>query len=247
MSGKYLFITLLCTLSLSLSACVSTEEPIAEQPTVTEEPTAAPTQAPPTATPIPEPTSTPIPPTAKPEAAESGEEDVAEIITDTIAAEEVIPESVVGELTFPSQGNDHIAFGSRSPIEYNTTPPSSGPHYSNIIQWDIYDKPIPYELLVHNLEDGGVIVYYQCEEPCPELVQQLSDAITPYLEYGWHVVVAPNEPYESSEGSQFGHLDIGAKIAVVAWQKVLKLDEFDSDAILLFLEAYEGIDHHKRG
>jgi len=49
-----------------------------------------------------------------------------------------------------------------------------------------------------------------------------------------------------SENGELRHFDMGAKIAVVAWQKVLKLDEFDSDRILLFLEAYEGIDHHKR-
>jgi len=200
---RHWVVILLCTLSITLAACGETAEPTALSPTAATEPTAIP------------PTETPISPTSEPETEAVEEVTETEIITETEAitetVEEAAPVSVVGELTFPSLGNEHIPFGSRSPIEYNTVPPSSGPHYSNIIQWDIYDKPIPYELLVHNLEDGGVTIYYQCEEPCPELVQQLSEAITPYLDYNWHVVVSPNEP--DGEG-QFWHVDMGAKEAI---------------------------------
>src|SRR5688572_8780772 len=38
---------------------------------------------------------------------------------------------VVGETTFPTQGNLHIPLGSTSSTAYNSTPPTTGPHYEN--------------------------------------------------------------------------------------------------------------------
>lgn len=151
---------------------------------------------------------------------------------------------IAGEDSFPTQGNSHIEYGTLSPVAYNSMPPSSGPHYGNLAAWNIYDEPIRYEQLIHNLEDGGVIVYYQCEEECPELVDQLTETVEPFLRVSRHVVMAPNDPTWTVSGSQPLHQDMGASIAVVAWQRVLKLDEYDHDTIRTFIEKYEGIDHH---
>ena len=154
---------------------------------------------------------------------------------------------VAGEDIFSSQGNSHIDFGTQAPIEYNSTPPSSGPHYGNLAAWQVYDEPVRYELLIHNLEDAGVILYYQCEEACPELVDQLTELAQPFIDAGRHVVVVPNDPTWSPGGAQPLHRDMGAKIAAVAWTRVIKLDEFDRDTLRVFIERYEGIDHHARG
>lgn len=154
---------------------------------------------------------------------------------------------VVGEEVLSSQGNNHITFGSPSPIEYNSTPPTSGPHYDNLVAWGIYDEPQRYEHLVHNLEDGGVIVYYQCVDGCPEVVDELKEIVRPYIDRGDHVVLAPNNPEWSVNGSNPLHNDMGALIAITAWQHILKLDEIDSGKIRTFIERYEGIDHHVAG
>lgn len=154
---------------------------------------------------------------------------------------------MAGEEVFESQGNNHIDFGARSPIEYNSSPPSSGPHYGNLAAWQIYEDPIRYEQLNHNLEDGGVVVYYQCPDGCPELFDQLSASVQPYIDAGRHVILAPNDPTWSPSGGQPLHQDMGAPIALAAWGRVLKLDEYDADAIRAFIERYEGIDHHVRG
>ncbi|MEM7530686.1 MAG: DUF3105 domain-containing protein [Chloroflexota bacterium] len=160
---------------------------------------------------------------------------------------------VTGEESFASQGNSHIDFGSASPIEYNSTPPTSGPHYSGIAAWRVYnpyrevepDEPVRYEQLVHNLEDGGVVIYYQCEEACPELVAQLEEVASPYIRAGRHVAVAPNDPNWTRNNSQPLHKDMNALIAATAWQKLLTLDEFDADMLRTFIDRYEGIDHHR--
>ena len=151
-----------------------------------------------------------------------------------------------GEEAWPTQGNTHIQQGSASPIEYNTVPPTSGPHYPGLAPWDIYDEPVRYEQVVHNMEDGGVIVYFQCEDTCPELTEQLADVVRPYIDNGRHVLMMPNDPKWTEFGSQSAHKDMGARIALTAWQRLDKFDEFDAGRIRAFIERYEGIDHHVR-
>jgi hypothetical protein len=153
---------------------------------------------------------------------------------------------VAGEEAFSSQGNIHIDFGSVSPIAYNSTPPTSGPHYSNLVAWGVHDEPIQYEHLIHNLEDGGVVVYYQCPDECPEIVSQLRDLLNPYIDAGRHVVLVPNDPEWTVGGSQPLHQEMAAVIALTAWQKLLNLEEVDGEAIRSFIDRYEGVDHHPR-
>ena len=162
------------------------------------------------------------------------------VITDVMA----LYPSVVGEQTYALQGNMHIANGQTSPVPYNSVPPTSGPHFPNIVAWQVYTEPFRYEQLVHNLEDSGVILYYQCESACPELVEQLQAIAQPYMDAGRHVVVAPNDPTLTLGDGSKPHADMGAPIALVAWRKMLKLEQVDAQKIGQFIEAFEGIDHH---
>jgi hypothetical protein len=151
---------------------------------------------------------------------------------------------VVGETTFPTQGNLHIPLGTTAQLTYNSTPPSSGPHYENLAAWGVQSQNVRYEHLIHNLEDGGVVVYYQCDDGCPELVAELETALQPYLSDGSHVALARNDPSWTENGTPM-HKDMGARIALVAWRKLLLMDEVNADTIRTFVEKYEGIDHHR--
>jgi hypothetical protein len=152
---------------------------------------------------------------------------------------------VVGETTYPTQGNLHIPLGSTSAVVYNSTPPTSGPHYENLAAWGIQSENARYEHLIHNLEDRGVVVYYQCEDDCPELVAELEAIVEPYLAEGRHVVLTRNDPTWTVGTSQPLHKDMGAPIALAAWRKLLLMDEVNADTIRTFIERYEGIDHHR--
>lgn len=154
---------------------------------------------------------------------------------------------VAGETVLASQGNVHIDFGGTSPVPYNSIPPTSGPHYGNLVGWGVYEEPQRYEHLVHNLEDGGVVVYYQCPDGCPEIVQELKEIVQPFIDQGQHVVLAPNDPTWSINGGAPLQQDMGARIAITAWQRILKLDEVDSGKIRAFIQKYQGIDHHVAG
>src|SRR5438046_6287841 len=72
----------------------------------------------------------------------------------------------------PDQGNLHIPTADSPHEPYNSDPPTSGPHLPYIAPWGVHTRPIPNELQVHNLEDGGVVVQYNCT--CPEVVDKLA-------------------------------------------------------------------------
>ena len=45
-------------------------------------------------------------------------------------------------------------------FEYNTFPPSQGPHHPQTLGFDLYPQPVVQLNLVHNLEHGGLAVQY---------------------------------------------------------------------------------------
>ncbi len=128
-----------------------------------------------------------------------------------------------------TQGNTHIPTEATPHVAYNTDPPSSGPHLPYIAPWGIHTSPIPKELQVHNLEDGGVVVQYNCE--CPELVAKLRAIVQ---RYDKQVILAPYPGMKST-------------IALTAWGRIDQFDAFDEKRIAQFIDAYRGIDHHPRG
>jgi hypothetical protein len=81
---------------------------------------------------------------------------------------------------------------------------------------------------VHNLEDGGVILHYRCDQPCPDTVAILDRFVAQYPK---QVIVTP-EPRLST------------RFALTAWERLASFDRFDDDFVRRFVEAYRGRDHH---
>ncbi len=118
--------------------------------------------------------------------------------------------------------------GTNAAPAYNSVPPTSGPHLPQIARWGVHSEAIPDEMQVHNLEDGGVMVQYNglvTDETISRLEQVVRD-------YGKHVTLAP-------------YPDMDSPIALTAWGRIDKLDTFDRDRILRFIDTYEGTDHHR--
>lgn len=148
------------------------------------------------------------------------------------------------EQVLSSLGNTHIEDSSVAPIQYNSTPPTSGPHYGGMAPVGVSSTPMRYEQILHNLEDGGVALYYQCEDGCPELVRQLEEVVTAYARAGRNVLFSPNDPTWTDTGAQPLHKDMNSRIALTAWQRIDTFNDFDEARIRRFIERYEGIDHH---
>ena len=130
-----------------------------------------------------------------------------------------------------NMGNAHITETQIGSTIYNSTPPTSGPHLGNLASWGVHSQPIPNEQQIHNLEDGGVVIQYNCPDGCEDLVAQLSAIVKKYEE---QVVLAPYPGMDS-------------RIALTAWTRIDKFDDFDAQRIERFIKAYRGIDHHVSG
>jgi len=86
----------------------------------------------------------------------------------------------------PAMGAQHVEKLAEG-FEYNTFPPTTGPHYPIPATWDVYTEPVEQFRLVHNLEHGGVVVQYG--EDVPEsAVAEIRDW---YLEDPNGIIVAP--------------------------------------------------------
>jgi hypothetical protein len=134
--------------------------------------------------------------------------------------------------TFPARAAGvHIGDPDAKPKEWNSFPPTSGPHHGQWVIWGQYDEPVPLASAVHNLEHGGVVVYYGRgvgDEQVSELVSFYRDDPTAML-------LAPLP-------------ELGNKIALTAWytpdpnetgQGILgECTRFDENAFEAFRDAY---------
>ncbi|MEE8448634.1 MAG: DUF3105 domain-containing protein [Thermodesulfobacteriota bacterium] len=125
-------------------------------------------------------------------------------------------------------GNQHLRSLTTPHIPYNSDPPTSGPHVSSVARWGVHTRPIPRELQVHNLEDGGVFIQYSCKD-CDELIKKLEEIVLRYP----YTILAP-------------YPEMDSKIASTAWGRIDQFSEFDKKRIIRFIEAYKGKDHHVR-
>ena len=95
-------------------------------------------------------------------------------------------------------------------------------------------RRVPVESAVHNLEHGGVVIWYNCqggpqpldEAACDQLVRQLTDVVDPRLDDGMYIVLTP-------------YSDMDNRIALTAWQYLDAFDEFDAERIEAFIASFE--------
>ncbi len=154
------------------------------------------------------------------------------LIAVPIVIESVRASNLPGE-RFASQGNRHVALGANVP-PYNSDPPTSGPHTAQLASWGTYapDDAVEDQLLLHNMEDGGVIVWYRPADDPEETLDRLDELERIAASYR-RVVIAPRP-------------DMPTDYAMTAWQRLQRFETIDEEAMTAFLGAFEGIDHHAR-
>lgn len=145
----------------------------------------------------------------------------------------------------PDDGNSHVAVGTtcRSPEApcgadpYSSTPATSGPHWdpSGLASWGVYDAPQNESQLIHNLEHGGIVIWYDPERVDQAGIEQLERYVTTQVSSGvsgrFKFILTP-----------WGGVDeLPSPIVVTAWRWSLGLDEVDTSAIDTFVSEHYGI------
>jgi hypothetical protein len=150
------------------------------------------------------------------------------------------PDPNLGELQ-PNDGGTHVTPGTDcrapdapcGPDPYSSIPATSGPHWdpSAVGNWGVYSTPQPETQLIHNLEHGGIVIWYD-----PELLEDADvEELTAYVEGQVDTGIGGRFKFILSPWG--GEEDLGGAIALTAWRHLLKLDALDMDAVRAFADA----------
>jgi len=128
---------------------------------------------------------------------------------------------------FPSEGTSHVS--PDTDIEYERIPPTSGPHYGSTTSAGYYEERPSFGSLVHSLEHGAVVIYYD-----PGTITQSAKAhLQSYAqEYtgAWQSVIVVPHPEEDPE----------SPYVLTAWRTKLELDSYDKKTVRTFIAEYLG-------
>jgi type II secretory pathway pseudopilin PulG len=122
-----------------------------------------------------------------------------------------------------AQGSEHLAIGQSK--NYVEPFPTSGDHASSSINAGFYSREMPKINLVHNLEHGNIVIYY--DNPGDAAMAKLKGWATLYTSSMDGVVAVPSP-------------GLGEAIVLTAWTKLMRLETFDEAAAAAFMDAYRG-------
>ena len=123
----------------------------------------------------------------------------------------------------------HVPEGT-DPGPFNTNPPSSGPHYANHFSSKFFDEnsfEFPEGYLIHNLEHGYAIFWYNCELLSAEECSLLKSEILGVMEKAnMYKVIAYPWP------------KIDVPVVITSWGRMLSMEKFDPELALAYVKKY---------
>lgn len=145
---------------------------------------------------------------------------------------------------FPDDGTSHTQEGTScrtapascevSGNAYSSVPGTSGPHWGTPSNWGVYSTPQNESQLIHNLEHGGIVVWYDPERLDADGIDALSSYVTTQVASGlsgrYKLILSP----------WAGAEPLPAPVVATAWRYTLSLETADTDAIDAFARARYG-------
>ena len=128
---------------------------------------------------------------------------------------------------FTTAGQAHHPNGSGVAVDYATTPPYGGPHWTFPLRCGIYEEEQRFEPMVHTMEHGAIVLYYQPLVVDAETVGAMRLAASQLLREGARLILTPSTR-------------IGTPVAIASWGRLLLMDDFEEDTLRGFIEAFEG-------
>ena len=123
--------------------------------------------------------------------------------------------------------HDHVT----GPVTYSVTPPVGGQHNATWMNCGIYDKPVPNERAVHNLEHGAVWITYRPSLPQSEVNQLRAFAVKQTM-------------VPSSEGAASRYIDLSpypglsSPIVISSWGFQLKFSSSADPRLQQFVNKF---------
>jgi hypothetical protein len=131
------------------------------------------------------------------------------------------------------EGHEHLS--TCFPIPYPNEPPSAGPHYPYPYNWGTYDAAIPWGFAVHDLEHGGVILAYHCENDadCDPVRAEFASILQTYVvddcvtrtPTATNIIIEPDPT-------------LPVPIAAIAWENVYEATCLDPPSLRAFVAAH---------
>ncbi|MEZ4367368.1 MAG: DUF3105 domain-containing protein [Kofleriaceae bacterium] len=134
--------------------------------------------------------------------------------------------------TYPTIASPHREEGAAE--AWTTNPPTSGPHSPAWAAWDVHHPTLDRVHWVHNLEHGGVVIAYRCDQACPDVVAELATIIDetatdPSCQAPVrHRLLLVADPL----------LPDGVAVAAVAWGAAFTASCVDADHLRAFIAAH---------
>jgi hypothetical protein len=145
----------------------------------------------------------------------------------------------------PDDGNAHVDVGTTCRTAaapcgadpYSSLPATSGPHWdpSGVANWGVYSTPQNETQLIHNLEHGGIVIWYDPDALDAAQVDELSRYVTTQVSSGisgrFKFILSP----------WGGEEELPAPIVATAWRHLLELEAVDTGALDAFTRERYGI------
>lgn len=127
----------------------------------------------------------------------------------------------------------HVNQGTQ--VTYDHSPPTSGCHYNlgygdAPIQSGVYDKAVPSEYWVHNLEHGYIVVLYNCPSGCNTEFQQLRT---------WYHSLPPSPGVPYPRALVLPYTNMNVPFAIESWDWFDPMPSFSLDEINKFYANHE--------
>jgi hypothetical protein len=125
-------------------------------------------------------------------------------------------------------GNTHVPSGQR--VNYPSLPPTSGEHWpapAAPAPWGIKTSTLPFEVSTHNLEHGGVVIYYAADLSTIQ-VDQLRSLVRSLQSAGLNKMVL--EPWTDMPKE--------SKVILTAWDWILKQPALDQAQVVKFVKQH---------
>jgi hypothetical protein len=120
---------------------------------------------------------------------------------------------------YPDEGRNHLSPGDPTPV-YKTAPPTSGTHNPVPLPAGVYGSNVDVTQLVHSLEHGYVIMYYNGLSN-----QEVQQLVTIQQSDSFKTIVAP-------------YPNMPNKVAIVAWTRMQTCNGVDEAAIRSFIAQF---------